>query len=167
MGVKRPLPSMVIKYEGICDWDAIYSFIINWFFDHGYSMVNESEYKHKSGGEEEITIDAEKKMSGLIMYTMSIKIHLWGLKDVEVTVKGKKKKLSQLRIRMEIKPTMIIDYRNRFKGSKFLEKIFNFYINTIRKREIELIEDDLYYEMVHLHDGIKKLFDMQSKWGAY
>src|SRR3989344_8400468 len=105
MGEKINLPPITIKYQGLFDFDLLYSTMVDWAKNYGY-FWHEKTYKHKvpspMGAEQEIHWETEKKVTEYIKYTIKIQMHIFDLTEIEVENNGKKKALSNGRMLLKI-----------------------------------------------------------------
>ncbi len=160
---KTPLPKLTLGCGGIFDWDGLYAAIVDWAKLNSYKWT-ELTFKHKvpssEGAEEEIEWILETRATEYISYTIRILVHTWNMIDVDVDINGKKKKLTSTRLYIIFEPTLEYDWQNRFKGSKLLKKLGDFYFKLSGGINHW---DTLYYRTWNLHAMMKKYFDMQSK----
>jgi|SRR3989344_1051865 len=160
-----------LQYKGLFDFDGLYIAIIDWAKNYGY-MWHERDYKHKvpspAGAEQEYTWAMTANLSEYVAYEIVLTVHLWDMLDMEVNVDGKKKSLTNGRLKMTMTAKMTTDWQKRFSGSPFLRKLGEFYYNHIRKKGLEdRYLDPLMYRVYDLHAIIKKYFDMQGHKYAY
>lgn len=164
------LPRMTVRFNGLFDFDGLYSAIIDWTKNYGYRW-HEVAYKHKvpvpTGAEQEFTWLITKKVTDYISYRILFTVHMWDLLDVEVDVDGGKKSLSNARLYIWMDGTVEYDWQEKFaKGGRFAQFLGTWYEKLIRP--VETVHwDTLYYRMWNLQAIIKKYFDMQSKKYAY
>ncbi|MEK6901331.1 MAG: hypothetical protein AABX37_03250 [Nanoarchaeota archaeon] len=172
MAGKVPTPTITVKYKGVFDFDGLYSAVIDWAKNYGY-MWMEKTYKHKvpspAGAEQEFEWILTTNATDYIQYYIYMKVHLWEMTEVEVEVDGKKKALTHARLYIIMTGDVIFDWQNRFaKGSKFAQKLGEWYRNYIYAKDIEAIHwDTLTYRKWDLQAVIKKYFDLQSKKHSY
>ncbi|MEK6969133.1 MAG: hypothetical protein AABW48_01765 [Nanoarchaeota archaeon] len=164
-----PLPKITLKYDGLFDFEGLYAAITDWAKNYGF-LWHESDYKHKvpspNGAEQEMRWIIEKKVTDYIQYEITFDVHLWDMQELEIEQDGLKKPIVKARIYIIIKGKMIYDWQNKFGGSKFAEKLGDWY-NQIMHKDIDSKIDPLYYRMWNLHAIIRKYFDMQAKKYAY
>ncbi len=168
---KVPTGPIVIRYNGLFDFDGFYSAMIDWCKNMGF-LFQEDTYKHKvpspTGAEQEFTWKAEKETTNYVKNSLTISGHLWDASEVTVEKNGKKKKLTKGRFEIVIVGTLITDWQKKWKGSKFKERLGKIYEGVIIKKEIEGVHwDEMYYRVWNLHAILKKYFDMQTKWHEY
>ena len=112
-----------------------------WLAKRGYEF-HESQYKHKPGellGTREVEHRwfAEKKISGYLMNLVNISFHLWNVNEVEI----KGKLWTQARMEMLIRPTLILDYEEKWGKNAFYAFLRDFFHKHIVKEKIVLGKD--------------------------
>lgn len=164
-----PLPKITLKYDGLFDFEGLYAAITDWAKNYGF-LWHESDYKHKvpspNGAEQEMRWIIEKNVTDYIQYEITFDVHMWDMQELEIEQDGLKKPIVKARIYIIIKGKMVYDWQEKFSGSKFTEKLGDWY-NKIMQKDIESKIDPLYYRMWNLHAIIRKYFDMQAKKYAY
>ena len=164
------MPRITLKYEGLFDFDGLYSSVIDWAKNYGY-MWHEKTYKHKvpsvKGAEQEMAWEIVKDVTEYVQYKILFTVHIWDLKEMEVEVDDKKRILSNARIYIWMDGQINYDWQKiSKKGGKFSKKLAAWY-HKLTQRDQEVYMDQLYYRMWNLQAIIKKYFDMQSKKYAY
>ncbi|MBI2572327.1 hypothetical protein HYV86_00545 [Candidatus Woesearchaeota archaeon] len=170
MGTPVPLGPIIIKYQGLFDFDLLYSTMVDWAKNYGY-FWHEKTYKHKvpspMGAEQEIDWETEKKVTEYIKYTIKMKIHIFDLTEIEVDSNGKKKSLSNGRMVITLNGIVEADYENIFGGGWLAKKLGGWYLTLWSKNLDNYYIDPLWYRMWNLQALIKKVLDMQTKKYAY
>lgn len=156
---------VVIKYQGIFDYEGLYKLITDWYIDYGF-YLEEPVYKHKiptpGGAEQEIEFTGWKKINEYVKYWIGLYIHAYNLKDVDVVKEGVKKRLSKAEIQIEIMPEVETDYP-KMVDSKFKKYLQEFWDKYLLKKDMDLIwSDQLYYIMYKLHTKIKEFLGMET-----
>ncbi len=159
-----------IKFSGLFDFSGLYTFIQKWMRDRHYEF-HEKKYKQKPlvvFPEHEITWWAEKKLTAFIMYRIDIFIHLYEAEIKEVEIEGKKKRMMDTRLVIDIKGKVITDFSGQFEKSGFSKKIEHFLNKRILQKEILLkYLDPFDYELYDLETDIKKFLKMEAREAAY
>ena len=155
-----------VRYNGLFDFDGLYAAIIDWAKNYGYRW-HESTYKHKvptpKGAEQQFAWELTKNVTEYINYTINMKVHTWDSTEVEVSVDGKSKALTNGRIDILVNGKIIWDWQKKFGGSKFAKKLGEWYGNILFAKDIESIHwDTLTYRIWNLQAIMKKFFEMQS-----
>lgn len=160
-----PLP-ILLKYEGIFDMNGLYKRCVQFFLEQDWEF-HETAYKGKKD-ELEIGWEPEKKVTEYVKYIMKVKIHVMDMKEIDVVKEGKKVKLTQGRVRIELNMNIKTDYSSRFKGHPWMGKLKHFYDKFIFKKEMDTIwEDQLYYTLLKVQTIIKEYMDMETKTNAF
>lgn len=163
----KATPAFRLKYKGIVDYDKISTFIIKWLQDRHYK-INESKHKHKMscphGFEIERGIAAWKKIDGYYQHNIDVKILLWDAFEVDAVKHGKKVKLWNARIEVQLGFKIVCDYAGKWDKSPFIEKLHKkVYVQYVIKKEIIIKHaDPLYYKLLSLHTKLKKILEMES-----
>lgn len=162
--------SAEIRYSGIFDFDGLYKMMHKWLQEH-YEDVFETPYKHKmtgKGAEIEFSISGERKQTEFVKFQTTVDIHIWDLRDIEMTKEGKKQKLNKGRFTLIVKGVCIFDWQKQFEGKPLYIRLFNLLRNTILKTHIAVFYlDTLYYEAYKLHTEIKKFLGMETGYSAF
>ena len=167
MSVRRELPNIqMIKYRGIFDYPGLLRVIYNWGTRQGFE-VHEKKSKHKvpdaRGAEQEQTILGWRKVDAYEKDWFVVDTRSEYLKDVDVIVDGKKKRLTQGKIRIRFSGYVELDYNNRFETSKFMEGVRDFYHKFIIRPHIQNVyEDRLYYRIYKLNKKVKEHLEMEG-----
>ncbi len=164
------LPKITIKYNGLFDFDGLYSAVIDWAKINGFRW-HEVDYKHKvpgpTGAEQEYKWEMQKDVTDFIHYFIRFTIHSWDMLEVQVEQDGRKRNLTNARLYIWIEGFVKVDWQKRFKGGKVAETFGKWYGKMMsRNIEVEHV-DTLYYRIWNLHAIMKKYFDMQTKKYAY
>lgn len=156
----------MLKYQGTFDIDELYVLLTKWFKDRKYDFY-EQLYKDKPP-ELELEWMALKKIDEMYQYKIRMYFHLFDVKTVEVIKDGKKKKMIFCRMTIEIDPSVIVDYQDRWTKTEFNKKLFDFYFKKIIFREFQLkVADPLWYIAYKLQNEIKEFLGMESRGNAY
>ncbi len=156
MAEKDTITKQKIKYNGLGDFKAAYSFAHDWLKDRGFG-VTEDEYSEKiTGDSKEISFkwSASKKVSDYFKVSLSIGWRIDGMKDVEVEIDGKKKNMNKFNLSIDIKGVLEKDTSGSWSGKpthKFLKDLYHKFIIperiSQREDEVESAVDDFKEEM--------------------
>ncbi len=170
MGEKARLSPILIKYQGLFDFDLLYATMVDWAKNYGY-MWHEKTYKHKvpspMGAEQEIDWEIEKKVTEYVKYTIKFKMHIFDLTEIEVDNNGKKKSLSNGRMLIKLEGIVEADYDGIFAHGSLAQKLGAWYNKLWGKNFENYYIDGLWYRMWNLQALVKKMLDMQTKKYAY
>tara|TARA_Y100000034_G_C6863089_1_gene393065 strand:+ start:997 stop:1524 length:528 start_codon:yes stop_codon:yes gene_type:complete len=165
------MPRIVVKYNGLFDFDGLYAAIIDWAKNYGY-MWHEKTYKHKvpspAGAEQEFEWQMNKEVDQYVKHSINLKVHMWELTEVQVEVGDKQKTLSNARLYIWIEGDLVLDQDKIFKNrGKFAGTLGKWY-RKLRKKDFDSVYGDaFYYRLWNLQALIKKYFDMQTKKHEY
>ncbi len=168
MSIKRKLPTpQMVKYRGIFDFPKLLKLIHTWGTAQRFEM-HEKRYKHKvpdaRGAEQEVTLLGWRKIDAYLKFWISVDVKGEYLKDVDVIKDGKKKKLTQGKVRVMFNGYLELDYQNRFESSKFLVGLRDFYHKFVVRQKIQNVwEDTLYYRLYKLNKEVRVHLDMEGK----
>ena len=172
---KVPAPTLVIKDEGIFDFEGLYKTLVSWFIDQGYRF-EELSLKHKvpslAGTELEYIWFAWRRHNEYTKFCVDMIFKLYDAKDLDVIKDGKKKRLTKARILCEFYGYLELDYSKRFSGNKFLQGLNKFLQYQILMKPMEGVIgsmwwDELYYRTLKLHAVIKEYLALEAKGNAY
>lgn len=165
------VPRLTVRYNGIFDFDGLYSAIIDWAKNYGY-MWYEKTYKHKvprpTGAEQEFDWIITRNVTEYIQYEIKLSVHTWDQRPVEVEVEGKKKQLTSARLFIVMTGKLITDWQKRFGSSgRFGKFLGEWYEKLYGKNIGGIYGDTLMYRMLSLQSLIKRYFDLQTKKHVY
>jgi len=131
-----------VEYTGLFDFPALYSFSHSWFKEAEYG-VNEEKYIEKiKENKKNIDIEwkATKDVSDYFKFEHKIRFEISRLVEVEVEIDGKKKKINQGKLRLEISGTLIRDKDSKWDSSpfsRFMRDVYNKFIIPSRVNEVK------------------------------
>lgn len=162
----RGEPATTLKFKGVFDYDGLTAYLMKWLQDRHY-QITEKNHKHKMscphGFEIERSIVAYRDISEFYRYNVGIEIHLWDAFQVDAVKGGKKMKLWNARIEIQLNFKVECDYSNKWNTGPFMQKLLVFFCNHIIKKEIIIKHaDKLYYKLLALHSNIKKFIGMET-----
>lgn len=171
MGQRIGIPPITLRYNGVFDFDGLYAAVTSWAKNYEF-LWHEADYKHKvpvpAGAEQEMRWVMTKKITDYIRYSINMHVHVWDLKEIFVEQDGKKKRLSNARIQININATLETDWQGVFGKGKFAGKLGGWYEKIFIKKDIESrYWDPLYYRVWNLHAVMKKYLEMQNQKYAY
>lgn len=165
MSEKDTILTEKLDYSGLLKFSDFYTYSHSWLDDGDYGVVEDKYAEKISGNSKDIDIEwkCTKKVSDYFKNEIKVKFEIKGLVDVEVEIDGKKKKMQQGKIKVEIKGTLIKDPESKWEGTpffRFLREVYNKYIvpQRIDNRE-ESIEDDV----KEFKDELKSFLDLVGK----
>ncbi len=161
------LKKLTVKYQGIFDFDRIYQYFYEWLHDRKY-RTNEPKHKEKPespwGWEREVRIFSHRKVDDYYKYDIKIFMHVRDGEEVEVDGKT----LMRGRIKIDIVPSVTVDYQGRFEKNRFTKWLEQIYTEHIINREIDLNHlDEMHYRMHELQQKVKKMLNMYADENYY
>ena len=158
-----------IKFEGVYDWNELYSLITRWFSTKKFDYYENKNVKKPDtfGHEREFEAHAEREESGYIRHDIDIKIHGYDIEDIEVIVNGEKKHKNKTgMLVIEIFPSVVLDWQENW-DKRFKKKARAFFHKYIVQGYIYEQLEKVYFETYKLHTEIKKELDLENKYSAY
>jgi hypothetical protein len=160
-----------VAYKGVLDWDKVYSYVREWFSERKYDF-DEYDYKHKEGTkygiEEEFKWKAKRKIDDYYRYKITVEVHNWDMRRVEVIEKGQKKKLWKGRVLMEFYAEVETDYQGVWKRGPFALELKKFVDQFINKPERKAVYTDrLLYMVQRLQGRVREIMNMEAKKNAH
>ena len=128
MAQKETCFETTVKYKGYWKFSDLYSMLYDYVKGEGY-RIDEKSYEESSGDAKEIKIEweASKKVTDYFKYAISFKWHITQLKDAEVEIEGKVKKMNNGSLKLAIKATLIKDYDGNWEAKPHLKIMRGFY----------------------------------------
>lgn len=139
-----PQPVQFIKHRGFFNYSDFLQAVRKWFIDEDFDVLDMPMYKQKfptpTGTEHEFKMKGKKNVTEYVRYEIEFMVRVYNLRDVEIIQDGKKIKVQDGQVQIEIEPKLILDWQNRFKQSgpfkPFVEALDKFYRNYIIKYTI-------------------------------
>lgn len=172
MGIPKELNVMQrpVMYRGILNLQGFLKMLKAWLEEHRYEF-HENTVKSKlahDGLRREYRWIAWKNINEYVRYDVTIFMDIRNIERIEVVRAGKKERLTQCRIILEINGKVSMDPEGRFKGNKFLQALQDFMHNYIIKKEILFIwADQLDYRMMKLQRVAKEYLEFEAKSDAF
>lgn len=147
---------------GLVDFKGIYSFANNWLVEDDFTVAEETYTERLLGNAKELNIQwkAFKEYSDYFKAELRIKFDVKNLKDVEVEIDGKKKKMNDGRVWMEIKGLLVKDMESKWDATpfnRFLRDIYNKYIIPSR---IDTMEEKVKADVRQYKEALKAYADL-------
>ncbi|MBN2454747.1 hypothetical protein JXB11_04335 [Candidatus Woesearchaeota archaeon] len=159
-----------IKFRGLFDIDSLYRFMAHWLKHHKYEF-HETLYKFKPP-EMELRWRAERRKTGFVKEIINLHLHMWGEYDVEIIAKGKKKKMANARMVLDIDGALEAPYSDLFGKRRWNlpmeRRLLSIFHRYVLKREFELeYIDVLYYEIYNFLADIKEHMKLEARGSGY
>ncbi|MEK6887117.1 MAG: hypothetical protein AABW88_04775 [Nanoarchaeota archaeon] len=158
-----------IKFEGVFDWDELYSTITGWVFSKKFDYYERNNVRKREtyGYKRELKAEIEREESGYVKHMLKIEIISYHMEDIEVVENGEKKKRTRTgMMTIEISPSIELDWQDKW-NKKFKKKARDFMHKYIMQGYVQEQLDKIYYEMYKLQTKIKEELKMEAKYSAY
>jgi hypothetical protein len=162
MSLKSDVFKQKLKHKGHWNYKEFYEISMEVLKDMGYG-VGESEYSEKTGTDgKEIKFDwnAEKKITDYFKGTMSIKVRIRGLKDVEVEQEGKKINTYKGEMSIEVKAALEKDYEDRWEQQPFWKMMRGVYEKYVIRTTVDEYEDKVAEDAANFVGQIKSFLQI-------
>jgi len=141
---KAVLPVTLIKHRGFFNYSKLLQSVRHWYIDDDYEVLDMPKFKQKypspTGTEYELEIHGEKKVTEYVKFHIDVFMRIYNLRDIEIIQEGKKIKLQDGQVQIEVRPILELDWQKRFSGpgwwGKFLQELDEFYRKYIIKYKI-------------------------------
>ncbi len=172
-----PLINFTVNYKDVISMQYFYILLHEWLIDKGYATrddtkFNEVFYLQKENPQtgKEIWIrwrlQKEPQTGGkLWRIDLDIDIHAMGLKEVEITNKGKKYKAEKGEVEITAACNIINDYEKAWEKDKWLKAYKKFITQKFYKKKREGLEAETFEEMEALQNTIKEYMQVEKQIG--
>ncbi len=142
------VPGISIKYEGIFEADALYDLIFKWLEDHDYDIfeLKNVQIVTEKGRDVDIFLEPVKEISDYAKLVVRVIYRLTDVKEKEVVIDGKKKKVSEGKVEITLIGLMDTDIEERWESKPLyflMRQIYNKFVyrSILSKHEDQLDED--------------------------
>lgn len=165
MSEKDEIIKEKLEYGGLFKFSELYEQAHTWFNEEGYGVVEDKYAEKISGNSKEIDVEwkCTKQISDYFKIDSKVKFEIKNLVDVEVEVDGKKKKMQQGKVKIELKGNLIKDVASEWDKSpswRFMRDVYNKYIVPQR---IDSMEDKVKGDIKDFKDEMKEYLDLSGK----
>lgn len=159
---KNPIPvitHVMIKQEGLFDFDALNAAILNWFKKKKYYSLEKehSETKRSEGFEIIIDYGGSRKIDSYVKFDVSIKLEILRAEKVYVEGKGSSWRGS---FRAIFGAKMHKNYLEKFKKTGFSNFTREIYEKYIINKRLSSMEEKLFKEV---HELINEMNDILGR----
>jgi len=143
IGEKETVFSSTIKYAGIFSFADFYKFCYEWIKEEIDMDISETKYGEKLKGDEKgIAVEwiGEKKLTDYFRFDTKVNFEIDNLKNIEIMEGGKKIKMNEGSVKINVKGILVRDYKGKFEMSafnKFLRSIYEKWVIPARIEEYE------------------------------
>jgi len=163
-----PISSIIFRWDGIFDFDGLYSFIQSWIANREYEF-HEKSYKQKPeidkiGEHIELKWYGERKVTEYVMNRIDMHMHAWNVEKVELDGKI----LTKARLWIQINSTLILDWQEKWGRNSFFRYLRDFFNEYIVKKDIDLKwGEDLRLETNKFLEDIKAYMNSMARGKVY
>ncbi|MDP4038989.1 MAG: hypothetical protein Q8P57_00180 [Candidatus Pacearchaeota archaeon] len=155
-----------VKFAGFVDFKELYNFCYDWLKGELFNII-EVNYTEKVKGdakELEIVWQATKKVTDYFRILFDIKWKILEMKDVEVEIDGKKKKMNKLaELKIDIKGTLEKDYNSKWEITPTMKFFKEFYQKYIIPNRTEQMEEKVQEALQEYKEEIKAFLELTGK----
>ena len=132
-----------------------------------------NQFTNTGPPELDIRFYGERKFNSFATQKISVYYHGWGEYDLDVMVKGKKKKMADTRFILTIGGGVETAYENLFgepawSKNLFERKLLGFFQKAVVWQDFGSVYwDELYYEMYRFQGAIKDFLNLEAKGNVY
>ena len=169
MAEKEIICSSSMQSTGFFQFSDFYKFCYDWLIEETeLEIFSEDKYKEKLIGDAK---DIEIKWTGIrevtdyFKFQVEVKFDVKGLKNVEVTQEGKKVKMNQGRVKVEVKGILVRDYKGKFETNAFYKFWRGIYEKWVIPSRIEQFEARLAGDCNEFLNQAKAYLDLEGKKG--
>jgi len=165
-------PVTLIKHRGFFDYSKLLQAIRQWYVDEEFDSFNIGGYKQKfptpTGTEHEVELGGTKKLSDYVKMEVEIFMRVYNMRDIEIIQDGKKMKLQDGQVQIEVRPGYDLDWQKRFSGAgrfkNFVKALDEFYRRYIIKYKIsDYWEDMVLLKSTQLAETIKEALGQEVR----
>ncbi len=151
-----------IGYNGLFDAAELYKLIDYYFRERAYTKHELRNYEHvyPSGKQVEVVTEPYRKITDYAKYVIRVTIIMSGVKEVTVEQDGKKVKINQGEVNVQIDGFLEMDYEHRWEKKPmfyFLRTLFDQYVYKVNT---ERYEAGLSTECHDLKDQVKAFLNL-------
>ena len=156
-----------VKNKGTFDLKGLYEYLHLWVIEEGYATLSDPEFpevfhsQHEFGNqglkEHVIWWRLEKvpDQNNYYKYELDIDWRSVAIKDVEIVYQGKKLKLANGELQLNVYARIVTDYKGKWSKHWFLKHFNEFYWKVIMKSTFEKRKLEIYREAYRLQETIK------------
>jgi hypothetical protein len=156
---------LVIRYEGLFNFQELYQMMENWQRQMGYDMFEVKNYEQvfKDGRDIEIQLEPWKKTTDYHKFALKIVFVVKKLKDVVVKKDGVDVKTNFGQLQIKIKAYLETDYFHHWEGKPSFYIMRLLFDNFIYRSETKQNAQMLSEEMDLLYNHITGYLNMSKK----
>ena len=162
---KIVVDTLRLTYQGLFHLNELYRIIDKWLREKGYDKYERKNFEHiyKDGKQVEVELEPWKKFTDYAKCSIKMNMLFTGVKDVVVTIDGKKRNLNQGKVMITFLGILETDYEHRWEKKAilyFLRSIFDLWIYKVNTDKFEaFIAEDTN----QLYQRIKSYLNLHRK----
>jgi len=157
MATTIPQPTTLITHRGFFNYSALLQAARRWFVEEDFETLDMPLYMQKfptpTGTEHEFKMKGTKNVTEYVQFKVEFFMRVYNMRDIEIIQDGKKIKLQEGQVWINVIPELVLDWQKRFEGAgpfrNFLKSLDDFYRNYIIKYTIS----DYWEDMVLIKAG--------------
>lgn len=151
---EETMPVTTIRHRGYFDYDKLVNSWQSWYAEQGFTFPSFGEqilHPHKVGDfgwEDRMQVSGSKVVTDYVKFRIELRVILQNMREVELVEDGKKRKLTEGLVVIDVMPFIQFDWQDRFadKG-KFVENLGKILRNYILKYKIGDYWEDMIIDM--------------------
>ena len=163
MGERRlVVDHLRVKYEGLFDLFELYKLIDSWLREKAFDKreVRNQEHVRQDGKYVELVLMPWKKISDYARHVVRMEIRAFKLKEVIVTMDGRKVKMNKARLDIIIDAYLDTDYEGRYETKPFYFFIRTIFDKFVYRTYSTQFEELLVENVSQLHSTIKSFLNL-------
>jgi len=166
-----------VTWKDVFSIEMLYTMLHEWLVDNRYAEKDDSKFpevlylqKEEQKGKE-IWIRwrpsrfSLSKRASLFRFDIDIDIHLLGLKEVELLVKGKKITAEKGEVEVNVVANLVKDPEGKWKKHSILGPLRELYIRRIIRQTKRDLEDELYNDAMRMREAITSYLNVEAHIG--
>ena len=161
-----------VKNKGIFDLKGLYEYLHLWVCEEGFGPFDDKEFPEVFHGQTEFP-DGSKELwiwwrcrkipdnNSYYCYELDIDWHSVPFKNTEIVYQGKKVKVVQGDLEINVEVRIVPDYKGTWSKHWLLKHFKNFYWKVIHKSDFELRKKDMREFAYRLQETIKDFWELQ------
>jgi hypothetical protein len=146
MAEKEKIFVSKMKFTGVFKFGDFYQFCYDWLRDETQLIITEKKYSEKIVGDGknlEIEWNGTRELTDYFKLEVDVKFRILNLKDVEISEGGRKMKMDSGILEMDIKGTLVRDYKGKFEKNWFQKFIRAIYEKGVISARIEQFQEKI------------------------
>jgi hypothetical protein len=156
------IKGMLLKYDGLFSVLDLYKIIDDWLKENGYDKVEKEniEYVKPEGKYIEMRLEPYRKVSDYVQNRIVMKIIMTNIKEVDIDIDRKKRRLNKGEIAINFDAYLETDYAQRWEQKPVLFFIRTLVDKYVYKIQTQKFEDSLKTDTTNLHTAVKSFLNL-------